>query len=54
LKQLLVNFLIALSGVGLIYLAATAQARDAFWYRPQTDKEKKIDHFLEQLEQPGI
>jgi len=48
-KEFLVNFLFALSGVGLIYLAATTNSRNAFWYRPQTKSENILANMATDL-----
>ena len=46
LKTLLLNFLLILSGVGALFLLATTETRNSFFYRPVTDTENKIEHFM--------
>ncbi|GGI83994.1 hypothetical protein [Legionella impletisoli] len=48
-KKMIVNFLLAMSVVGLIYLSATTKTRGTFWYRPATDSESKVEEFAEKL-----
>jgi hypothetical protein len=50
LKTVLTNFLLIVSGVGGIYLAATAEKRGSFWYRPQTDTENKAESFEKDID----
>ncbi|KTC66290.1 Uncharacterised protein (plasmid) [Legionella adelaidensis] len=49
IKKILTNFLIALTGVGLVYLAATAKSRQSFWYHPQTQIESDIENTEQNL-----
>lgn len=49
-KQAIVNFLLMISLVGAAYLAATAEKRGTFWYRPNTDTEKALNEFKNQIE----
>lgn len=51
-KQLFVNFLLMLSGIGAVYLATTAEKRGSFWYRPNTDTEKTLGEFQNQIKPP--
>lgn len=53
-KQMIANFILALSVVGLVYLASTAESRGTFWYRPQTDSENKICDLIDKLEEPTL
>lgn len=48
-KELLINFLIAISVVGLAALAVTANTRGSFWYHPNTDTQNKIQDFSDTL-----
>lgn len=45
LKTIIINFLLLVSIVGALYLAATTQQRGAFFYRPQTDTELQVKSF---------
>lgn len=45
LKTLIINFLLLVSVVGALYLAATTQQRGTFFYRPQTDTEVQVKSF---------
>lgn len=45
LKQKLTNFIMALSIVGLIYLASTSNQRGSFWYRVHTNTENQLEKF---------
>ncbi|WED43706.1 hypothetical protein [Legionella cardiaca] len=51
-KQILANFLYAISIVGLVYLKATSSQRGSFWYRTNTDTEDKLDAFKKDLPSP--
>ena len=53
LKTVLTNFLLIVSGVGGIYLAATAEKRGSFFYRPQTDTENKAEDFEKDMDKEG-
>ncbi|CEK11311.1 hypothetical protein [Legionella hackeliae] len=48
-KQIIINFLLVLSGIGLFALAATAGKRDSFWYRPGTDSENTVEDFEQSI-----
>ncbi|KTD19958.1 hypothetical protein Llan_2053 [Legionella lansingensis] len=49
-KQVIVNFLIALTGLGLLYLGYTAKDRGSFWYRPCTNTENKLQKFAKEAQ----
>lgn len=52
IKQVLVNFLIAITGIGLLMLMSTAAARNSFWYRSNTDTGNKVEEFHNELSAP--
>jgi hypothetical protein len=49
LKSVITNFLLVISGVGALYLAATSRDRGSFFYRPSTDTCNQVNHFEIQL-----
>jgi hypothetical protein len=51
-KQILENFILAISVVGLFYLAATANQRGTFWYRPNTGSEDLLEEYQYAIEIP--
>jgi hypothetical protein len=50
IKEIVLNFMIAVTGIGLLYLANTAESRGSFWYHPNTDREQKIMDFEKDVE----
>lgn len=54
-KKFITNFLIAISGIGLLVLAVSAKNRDSFWYHPETSGQALVRGFADGLEQkPGM
>lgn len=49
IKPLIINFLLMMSGFGMVYLAATAETRGTFWYQTKTSTEEIMDEFQEDL-----
>ncbi len=49
IRKFIDNFFIALTGVGLLILACTAEKRGSFWYRPLTDSEGLIEDYKSNL-----
>ncbi|KTD79365.1 hypothetical protein [Legionella waltersii] len=49
LKSVITNFLLIISGVGAVYLAATANDRGTFFYHPNTDTCNQVSDFENQL-----
>ncbi|MDF1827670.1 MAG: hypothetical protein P1U39_05280 [Legionellaceae bacterium] len=48
-KNIITNFLIALTGVGLIALHCTSQSRGSFWYKTNTDTINQVESFQDEL-----
>lgn len=48
--EVFINFMIAITGIGLFYLANTAKSRNSFWYHPNTDREQRIMDFKKDVE----
>jgi len=49
-KDIITNFLIALTGVGLIALHCTSNTRGSFWYKTNTDTINQIENFKDEID----